>query len=467
MPMSSKKNVRVVVMGLGLHGGGEACVRYFVEQGAQVTATDLRTAEILRASVDSLKDISKKITLVLGEHRLSDFQRADIVVKAPGIRNTSPYIQAAIKSGATIENQATVFLKACPATVIGVTGTRGKSTTSALIYDLLSHTKAVRGNVYLGGLPGKPILTLLQKIKPQDIVIIELSSWQLETMGDQKISPHIAVFTNLFADHLNTYSGMNQYLAAKAHIIRWQKKDDIAIIGHDNEYGRRLGATVPGKRIWFGVKNVKDQNSTSLQGDSIVWRVAGKEKKLGSVSRATLTGSHNIQNILGAVSVAGLFGITKTEVEKTLRNFKGLPGRQEVIREVRGISLVNDTTSTMPDATMVALAQKKPTVLIAGGVSKNIPQERYRALAKEIKRHCRAVVLFTGDASEQLARELKKMHVKQVVCEVTDMQAAVGIALQFARRGDRVLLSPGAASFNLFKNEFDRGDQFNAVVRSL
>jgi len=479
------KDKKVTVMGLGLFGGGVATVNWLVKHGAKVTVTDLKTKRELKSSLNKLTGLSA-CKLVLGRHEEADFKNADIVVQNPGVPRESRYLKIARQAGAAIENEASLFLKNCPGAVIGVTGTRGKSTTASLIYEMLTACRlplttgnkrlAVGGKwlAFLAGLPQKPMLEILDKVKANDIVVLELSSWQLEILGEQKLSPRTAVITNIFPDHLNRYAGMKDYIAAKKNIFLFQKPGDFCVLNYDNEETKKMGKQVRGHRLWFSGGYFPEQNGVFAKGNKIYWRKDGQEPLICRFKDIKLAGEHNLQNVLAAVCAAGIFQVKPEAVKKVLRNFSGLPFRQELIRKINGISYVNDTTATTPDGTSAALnsikqkskkAKKQKTIiLIAGGDTKNIPDIKYKELAGLIERNCKAVILFKGKGSRQI---LKFLKIKNLVSEVGYMAEAVGLAENFAEKGDTVLLSPACASFNLFVNEFDRGEQFNRAVKSL
>src|SRR5258708_2375825 len=238
---------RVLIMGLGLHGSGIASARYAAQQGAQVRVTDLRSAEVLAPSIATLAGLP--IEYILGEHRNEDFQWAEIVLRVPGVKRNSPYLQLARAHGAQIEQEIALFFSACPGRIIGVTGTRGKTTTSTLLYELI---KATGQPTVLGGnVSGVETLSLLPTLTPQTQVVLELSSWQLEALEPHQISPTVAVMTNIYPDHLDTYDSMADYAAAKANIFRHQHADDLAVFNYDNEWTRQMGAEAPAERTWF------------------------------------------------------------------------------------------------------------------------------------------------------------------------------------------------------------------------
>lgn len=428
---------KIVVMGLGLHGGGVAVVKYLVKNGASVVVTDLKTKKQLQDSLDKLKGL--KVKYVLGKHNESDFKNADMIVQNPGVPRESKYLKIARKSLIPIENEASLFFKYCPGLIVGVTGTRGKSTTSSLVYEILK----TENKTWLAGLPGQPMLDIIDKVGESDIVVLELSSWQLEILGEQKLSPDVAVVTNIFPDHLNRYKSMSAYISAKKNIFKFQNKNDFTVINFDNADSKKLASGVKAKLI----KSSKKSNAKYFK-------------------YSNLLGDHNLNNLSLAISVASVFKIKQENIVKALKKFKGLPNRLELIRQKSGVGYYNDTTSTTPDATIAALKSfpKKKIILIAGGDTKKIPQQKYNDLAKEINSSCKALVLLEGEGSKQIIKNVKH---KKVITKLKTMIEAVAVAEILAAKGDVVLLSPACASFNLFVNEFDRGDQFNRAVKEL
>ena len=485
------RDKKVTVMGLGLHGGGAACVNWLIKHGAKVTVTDLKTKAELERSLDKLvikRSSDQGIKLALGYHREIDFKNADLIIQNPGVPAESKYLKIAKKAGIPIENEASLFFKNCLAKIIGVTGTRGKSTTTALIYELLQATSYhrqggildfspnqrfgknrdnLKPKIWLAGLPQKPMLEILDQIKDDDFVVLELSSWQLEILGEHQLSPAIAVLTNIYPDHLNRYAKMKDYILAKANILKNQTKNDFVVLNLDNLETKKLGEKVRAKRFWFSKKYFVEQNGCFIKNKQIFFRKDGQTYSLTNLSTYPLIGEHNLENLLAAITVAGIFGIKPKEIKAALNKFKGLPGRIELIREKNGVKYINDTTATTPDATMAALRvlQPKKIILIAGGTSKGIPSDKYQELAKMIKKTCKALILFDGEGSRQIIQPLKNVNFQPIIGNVKTMSAAIGLAKSFVKKGDTILLSPASASFNLFINESDRGEQFSQLVK--
>lgn len=434
---------KITVMGLGLLGRGVGVAQFLAECGADLLVTDLKSKKELTPSLAKLKKY-KNIRYVLGEHRLEDFDNRDMVIKAAGVRLDSPFIAEARKHDTPVEMDASLFAKLSPATIIGVTGTRGKSTVTQLLYDIL---KKAGKRAHLGGnVRGVATLPLLKKAKEGDIVLMELDSWQLQGFGDSKLSPHIAVFTNFMPDHLNYYdgdtstslsAGMEKYFADKSNIFAFQKKGDFLIIGQS---------------VLRYIARVRPKPKSKIIVSSA---------RLPKGFTTTLIGTHNIENISLAVTTARAIGIATPVIKKAVASFKGVSGRLELVRKVRGISIYNDTTATSPDATIAALRalhKKGDIILIAGGTDKKLPVDE---LVDEIGKHAKTVVLLPGTGTDRIKRRIGKTMIYHSLYE------AVLRAFTVARKGDITLFSPAFTSFGLFKNEYDRGEQFNAIVNRL
>jgi UDP-N-acetylmuramoylalanine--D-glutamate ligase len=445
---------RVLVMGLGLQGSGMAAARYAAEQGAIVRVTDKKPPEVLAPSVQALAGLP--IEFILGEHREEDFRWAEIVIRNPGIPRTSPYLQLAREHGAQIEMELALFMQACPGRTIGITGTRGKTTTSTLLYEILRASG--RPTVIGGNVAGVETLSLLPQITSETLVVLELSSWQLEGFAPHRISPSVAIMTNLYPDHLDTYSSMEEYGEAKANIFRHQGPDDLALFNYDNPWTRRFGQEAPGQ-TWF----------TSLERGGSFAR--GSAEVLPFLFRETpLAGQHNLENILLATTAARLLGVPDEVIAASVRAFRGVEHRLQEVATINGVRYINDSTSTTPVAGRVALsAFQEPLILIAGGNTKHLPLEDW---PEQIAARCRAVLLLQGTGTEELLPALRAAVAArggpdplQGVFE--RFEAAMDAAVSLARPGDVVLFSPGFTSFGMFQNEFDRGRRFIAYVRAL
>ena len=424
------KDKKITIMGLGLLGRGLGDVQFLAECGAKLIVTDLKTKEELAPSLRKLKKFSN-IVCHLGGHRLEDFRNRDLIIKAAGVPLDSPFIAEARKNKIPIEMSTALFARLSNATLIGITGTRGKSTTTHLIYHLLT---SAGKKVFLGGnIKGTATLPLLKKVRAGDLVVLELDSWQLQGFGELKISPHVAIFTNFLPDHMNYYKGsLARYFADKANIFRFQSRNDFVIC--DAAVSRRI----------------------KTKGEKII------AKSLLPSFSFNLKGTHNRKNAGLAVQAAHLLGIPLEDIQRSLPTFSGVPGRLEFVRAVRGIEIYNDTTATTPHATIAglkALGKKKNIILIMGGNQKNLDM---RALLKIIPRYTKKVILLPGTGTDSLPPLFKKNAI-----QTESLKEAFDAAFKNARRGDIILFSPAFTSFGLFKNEFDRGEQFDRLVRML
>lgn len=484
MTIEDFKDKRITVMGVGLHGGGVGVIKFLAQHGAKVLATDLRTKDELKESLELLKDLP--VDFVLGKHRLEDFTKVDMVIKNPGVPENSKFLVAAKKHKVPVESDIGIFFELCPAPIIGVTGTKGKSTTATLIAHLL---KQKYPQVILAGNIRSSVLENLPKISKDSVVVLELSSWQLADAKNHKKSPHISVITNIFPDHLNRYSSFEDYVEDKKLVFKFQDEKDFLFLNYNEKNLREL-ANEAKSRVYF----------YSPQGDDLLlmkdWPSLNQEPRLGAYQKRKkiyfgmnqeevcelkeikLLGRHAINNILAAVSVAKLFDLENSDIRLALADFKGLAGRLELIAEKRGVKFFNDTTATAPEAAMAALEAlgdrwpdlKKRLILIAGGADKDL---EFSNFAKKIVDSCLGVILLEGTATPKLEKEITKAMEAApennfALFEKTDdLEKGVKKAVSLAKRGSIILLSPGCASFGLFKHEFDRGEKFNEAVGNL
>lgn len=451
--MDTKNNQKYVVMGLGLHGGGLGVAKWLAQQGHQVLVTDLKSSTELKKSLQPLKNFSN-IKYRLGEHHLSDFQNITAVIANPIVRQDNKFIVTARNSGAQIYNDVSFFLTICPCPVIGITGTKGKSTTASLIFQLLADSHKQR--VYLGGNIRISPFSFVNQLKKDDLVVLEMSSWQCEGLADIHYSPAIAILTNVGHDHLNTYKNFNAYRAAKLLIFKYQNKSDFAIINKDDQNSQVAEKVIKGQIRKFAIHS----GNHFVRGQYLYYQ----KKKLMPLSQIKLIGHHNLINIITALYVAEIKKLKPAQVRKTISRFTGLAGRLQLIRAWQGKIFINDTTATSPIATIASLnILAKPIVLIAGGSDKKLP---YNDLVRLISKKVSYLVLLPGSATEKIKKLLLKNKFKNFQ-EVDSMKMAVKIAQQQASAKSSIILSPAAASFGLFINEFDRGDQFDKYVKQI
>lgn len=426
---------RITVMGLGLLGRGVGDVKYLAECGAELVVSDLKTAEELAESVAQLKSFPN-ITFVLGEHRLEDFKNRDFILKAAGVPLDSLYIAEAKKNNIPVRMSADLFAEISGIPVIGVTGTRGKSTVAHMLYVIL---KEEGKKVLLGGnVRGVSTLSLLSEVTPEYVAVLELDSWQLQGWGEVKMSPHIAVFTTLYPDHLNYYKDdLGAYLADKANIFLYQRPEDTLILG------KQCAPTII------------DTYGEKIESKTLVMDVT----KLPDTWILRIPGLHNRYDAALALAGARAYGISDDVSRYALESFAGVPGRLELVREVNGVKIYNDTTATTPEATLAALRALGPdTYLIMGGADKGLDMHE---LMEYLKTSVKGLVFLAGSGTDLVLPLTPTVPVYETLAE------AVQEVLKFAKPGDTILFSPAFTSFGMFKNEFDRGDQFTAIVKKL
>jgi UDP-N-acetylmuramoylalanine--D-glutamate ligase len=448
------KGKKITIMGLGLLGRGIGYTKFLAECGADIIVTDLKTKEQLKASVEAIKNYElkiknkNKIKFVLGEHKLEDFKNRDMIIKSAGVPLDSMYIQEAKKNNISIEMDVSLFAKCAPEVmIVGVTGTRGKSMTTTLIYEILkSNEKFLKKNIYIGGnIRGVATLPLLKKVKKGDIVVCELDSWQLQGFGEARISPHIAVFTTFMPDHMNYYqNNMEKYFNDKANIFKYQKKEDILVILPD------MKKLIP--------KNIKS-------------KLIIVDKRSVDNWKFNVKGDHHRENLACAVKVASVLGIPEPKIKKVIAKFKDLEGRLQLLKTHKRIKIYNDNNATTPEATMAGIealkvfpdpgSGEKKIVLICGGVDKGLPLDNF---VKMVNAHCKYVVMIPGTGTERLINNYQ-LQIKNEVGK--DLKDIVKTALGKASRGDIILFSPAFASFGMFNNEYERNDLFIKIIKKL
>jgi UDP-N-acetylmuramoylalanine--D-glutamate ligase len=427
-------NKKILIVGLGLLGGGVGDVRFFCDCNASVRATDIKTTEQLHDSIETLKNYT--VSYTLGKHDNGDIDWADIIVKNPSIPDNNELITYAHSIHKPVIMRSSLFCELCKSTVIGITGTRGKTTTTTLIYEMVKKLSGKK--VLLGGnIAGISDLELLKEIDHPEstIAVLELSSWQLQGFAHAKISPHMSVITNLYPDHLNQYKTIDEYYEDKQNIIAFQNSGDIAILNADCQLLHRWAKTAKSTIKWFSKSDLPKSVKLKIPGD------------------------HNLQNAAAAYQAGIHLGYQPGPIVTVLNNFSGVPFRMETIATKDGITYINDTTSTTPVAGVTALkASPNPPILICGGNDKNLPIEDF---AYAINTRTKFVVFLPGTGTERI----KPLIVSTLILgETESMEQAIKIAHDNAMQGDVILLSPGFTSFGLFNNEFDRGKQFNSCV---
>ncbi|MEK7629031.1 MAG: UDP-N-acetylmuramoyl-L-alanine--D-glutamate ligase [Patescibacteria group bacterium] len=448
-PSEYLKNKKVLVMGLGLLGGGIATTKWLVKHGAKVTVTDLKSRADLSSSIKALGSAAKKIKLVLGKHNESDFKNNQIIVVNPAVPKESPYLKIAREAGAILENEASLFFRFCKNPIIGVTGTRGKTTTANWILHFLK--QKFPNSVLTGNSSDSPMLGVLDSLDEKSPVVVELSSWHLELLPVSEKSPHIAVITNIYPDHLNRYKDIAEYAEAKANIFKHQTKNDFLILNKKNPWTNFYLKQKPASQVLF----THFPPSSHLIPFSFLH-----------------LGDHNIQNLITASLAANLAGVDWKTIKKAIKTLPQIKFRQEIILKDKNLTVVNDTTATSPDATIAALNrfthQGLTLILITGGTSKNLEFDDW---AKSVKKYIKPANLFLldGSATKKMLDSLGEKYFKNTRPQLfIDFSTLLTSAVKHAKliKGKKILLfSPAAASFEKFKNEFDRGERFNQFFK--
>lgn len=453
---------RVLLVGLGVHGGGIGTARWLLKQGAEVRITDKKNAEQLKESIRAVK--SKKIVYTLGHHDRADFRWADLVVLNPDVPPKHPDILALMpkQRPPRIANELTLFLDRCPAVTIGITGTRGKTSTTLLITHILQ--KAGRTAIASGNVRGEPMLSILPTLKAKDIVVLELSSFQLELLPLLQRSVSTSVLTNIHVDHLSRHGTLEEYANTKAQLFRLQQQDDVAVFNYDNLGSRKIAKTVSAKICWYTIGKPQGDWCIYLKDQQVMERLGGQVTTLFPFKVWKMAGDHQRSNLLAAVAVARTYGVRPAVIVQALRSWKGVPHRQEFIRTWKGHDYVNDTTATSPEGAVAALDVYPDGLFIVGGTDKQL---QFQALAKAYTKHKSRLVFLPGTATIKLQALLRRYGWKGDMSVASSMEEAVHWATKQARRGQPIILSPGAASFGLFLHEFDRGEKFVTAVRRL
>jgi len=452
--MTVKKTV--LIMGLGLHGGGAGAANYFSTRGDRVIVTDLKPAEELEEVMSRLRH-RDRIRFVLGRHEFSDFEGADLIIKNPGVPPDSPYIARALERGARVETDIGIFLDQTASrsrVIIGVTGTKGKSTTASLIHAIL----CMQGHTLIGGNITVSVLDLLDQVREDTTVVLELSSFQLGDMREKGYSPQVAVFTNFLDDHLNYYSDREKYFEDKRIIYCYQKRGDLLVLNRENQVYSMVSANEGVRSVSFGMGTNFQGDGAYLDGNRIMFRKSGQSMRIMSTESIQIPGKHNLYNVLAAVSTVLAMGVDTRMVKEGITNFKGLPHRLEHVATRGGVKFINDSAATTPDAAVQGVSSLGgPVTLIAGGADKGLGLGSFVDTMNGKVEH---LVLLEGSGTQRLLQQ----DLKVPYTLFDNLEDAVRHAFKISAPGSAVLLSPGFASFGMFKNEFDRGDRFRDLV---
>ncbi|HEY4262545.1 MAG TPA: UDP-N-acetylmuramoyl-L-alanine--D-glutamate ligase [Schlesneria sp.] len=459
-PQRDYRDLNILVMGLGSFGGGLGVVRFLNDRGARITITDTRPAEKLTESLAELQSIDN-LQFKLGGHDDTDFRSADLIVVNPAIRPDNPYLQLAREAGVPLTSEMNLFWQWNPAPVTAVTGSNGKSTTTAMIHTILLQSGR---RAWLGGNIGISLLPVVDQIQPDDIVVLELSSFQLTDLDRLQVSPAVSVITNFAPNHLDWHDSLDHYRWAKQTMLRWQQPTDVAVLNGDDADTREWNCQ--GRRLLFGLTDhATDGVFSDPDGDAIV-RTDGQQQPLLLKQWLKLPGRHNLANALAATCVSLQFDASHQDIQRGLKEYQPLPHRLQWIADVHGRSFYNDSLATTPESAIVGLeAFDAPVVLLAGGYDKQVDLSE---MASAISRRAKAVALLGQTAGT--IRELIDRK-PALTCltspEFDSFSQAFDWAVAQSDPGDVVLLSPGCASYDWFRNFADRGQQFVELVNQL
>jgi UDP-N-acetylmuramoylalanine--D-glutamate ligase len=493
------KDKQVLIMGLGRFGGGVDAAKFTHSAGAKVAITDLLPAEELSDSISQLKELDE-IRYHLGSHDRSDFEKADVVIVNPAVPQDNEFVKLARTCGKFVTSQIEIFFQLCSATIVGITGANGKSTTAALTAHLLRAARQITNyqlpitnhqlpitnyqHVWLSGNIGnEPLLTILDQIDANDLVVLELSSFQIEQLAQIKKAPKVALLTNLTPNHLDRYGTFENYCAAKENIFKFQRLDKkepaVSIFNADDKVSRR----------WF--------DKYSKQAGRLCISFSADDISEALRERFTLPGRANLSNLAAALSIARYFGVTDEAIKTCLPEFRALPHRLELVAEINGVKWYNDSKATTPESAITALeAFDQPIIIIAGGYDKNIPFDEFgKKIAEKAK-----IAILLGQTTTKIADAIKlslrakRSNLKSrltshdsraanvpftnnqspitssrttIIHAVNSLAQSVQFAKSLAVTGDVVLLSPACASYDMFDNFEHRGREFCKLVMKI
>lgn len=462
------RDKHVVILGLGRQG--VALARFLVGAGAEVTASDLKDESALVDQLEELADLP--IRYALGEHPIHLLDDADFVCVSGGVPLGIPIVGEARERAIPLTNDAQIFLERCPAPVIGVTGSSGKTTTTALVGEMC---RAAGLRTWVGGNIGNPLISDLDAIGPGDRVVMELSSFQLELM---QTSPHIAAVLNITPNHLDRHGTMENYIAAKQNVLAHQTREDVAVLGYDDADARALALETPAHLYFFsggaeveaGAFKTNGELTLRMNGDA---REPSKrvDREICKAAEVRLLGDHNLLNVLAASALAGVAGVPLQAIREVATTFTGVEHRLELVREVNGARWYDDSIATAPERALAAIRSfGEPVVLLAGGRDKDLP---WGAFADSTVRRVRRLITF-GEAGPMIAELVSETMAQEGggrtlegISRMGTLEEAVEEAARLARPGDVVLLSPGGTSFDAFRDFAERGDRFKELVREL
>lgn len=456
---------KVAILGFGIEG--KDVYNFIKDKGSRIWICDKKSKEEI-----DLTGVKSDVNFILGDNYLNNLEQFDIVFRSPGIHFLHENIQKALNAGVKVSSATKLFFELCPAKIIGVTGTKGKGTTSTLISDILkkefeklnNNEYDEKSKVWLGGNIGEPLLTKLSEINKNDFVVYELSSFQLQ---DLDISPHIAVVLNITSDHLDVHKNNQEYIDAKKKIVANQREDDYAVINADYLTSFEFATLTKGKTCYFSRKKWVDCGAYVNSDRKIILVTDNQEQEICDTKKLQLRGEHNWENICAAVTASYLAGASINVISEVAENFRGLEHRLEYVGDIDSVKYYNDSFATGPDPTIAAIKSfNEPIILILGGRDKGL---EFSGLGKTIVNSKVKAVVLIGELSSKLEKIIKNCDIdkKIEIVKVADgMEMIVKESAKLAKAGDVVLLSPAAASFDMFLSYKDRGNQFKSVVKN-
>jgi len=446
-------NKKILIMGAAR--SGIAASKFLSTHGAHVILTDVKSAEVF---IDIEKEVKKLgVETLWGEQPNVRKIAPDFIVVSPGIPLNIPPLIEAVKLGVPVLSELELAFRFSHAPFIAVTGTNGKTTTTALVGQLFLDKGK---NVMIGGNIGLPLITHVEELTREDLIVAEVSSFQLESIIDFK--PRVAIILNITPDHLDRHGTMDIYRTIKAKIFKNQQEEDILILNYDDPLVKELAVSAKSHVIFFSRKN-KLEEGVYLEDGKLVINIGEGPVPICQPSEISIKGSHNLENAMAAVAAGYMLGLEPEDIRKTLVNFPGVPHRLEVVADIRGVKFINDSKGTNSDASIKALESfTEPLILLAGGRNKG---SDFKEFAVKIKEKVNKLILI-GEAAKEIKKAVQEIGFNDIY-EVSDFQEAVAKSFELAKEGDVVLLSPACASFDMFKSFEERGDVFKELVLQL
>jgi len=445
------------VLVIGLAVTGVPLVKALHRLGAKVMINDLKSEAALASALEALKDIPKE--LILGKHpeNSAQLEAISLVVVSPGVPLDIPFIQSLREAGKEIIGEIELAYRLCRGTIVAITGTNGKTTTTALTGEIFAQSGR---HTYVLGNIGVAAISKALETKDEDYLITEVSSFQLESVV--QFHPKVAAILNLTPDHLNRHKTMENYQQAKMQIFKAQGPADYAVINYDDLALRKASEGLKGQVIFFSRREVLQQGAWVEEGHLWVKLHSNKEKII-AIKDIRIKGNHNLENALAAAVIAYSLGIPVASIADTLKSFPGVAHRTEYVDTIEGIHFINDSKGTNPDASIKALeAMETPLVLLAGGMDKG---SDFNAFIQAFDGKVRELILY-GETADKIEAAAKKMGFNAITL-VKDLEAGVPLAYQLANKGDTVLFSPACASWDMYENFEERGNHFRKIVSTL